>query len=107
MFGVWAEEEGGSPDHTLGAIYVAKPDVPQQGVPQLWRIRKVRIQSMPNQELQHYLLSFGQDLDGEMYVLATDAVGPTGDTGQVYKITQPGIRSSHLNNVRAIPISSW
>ena len=112
IFGIWAEEEAGAPEHIFGAIYVAKPSVPVQGVPQLWRIRKVRIQSMEDMELQHYLLSFGQDLEGEVYVLTTDAVGPSGDTGKVYKFVQPGQRASHLNsapssNAPLNVIGSW
>jgi len=33
-----------------------------------------------------YLKAFGQDADGELYVLAGPALGPFGDTGQVLKI---------------------
>ena len=33
-----------------------------------------------------YLLGFGQDADGELYVLVSDNAGPTGTTGRVYQL---------------------
>ena len=41
----------------------------------------------PNGALGQYLLGFGQDLTGEVYVLAKDNLGPTGNTGRVYRLT--------------------
>jgi hypothetical protein len=32
---------------------------------------------------------FGQDRDGEVYIMATEDLGPVGTTGTVLKITQP------------------
>ena len=39
---------------------------------------------------KNYLTGFGTDLDGEMYVLGKDVLGPTGDTGMVFRIVGPG-----------------
>jgi glucose/arabinose dehydrogenase len=36
--------------------------------------------------LNDFLLSFGQDLDGEVYVLTAENLGPTGNTGTVFRI---------------------
>ena len=36
----------------------------------------------------HFLLGFGQDLDGEIYVLTSDTGAPTGRTGRVYKLVK-------------------
>ena len=36
--------------------------------------------------LGQYLFGIGEDDDGELYVLASDSLGPTGSTGIVYKI---------------------
>ena len=33
------------------------------------------------------MLGFGQDTQGELYVLATSRLGPGGVTGEVFKIT--------------------
>ena len=43
----------------------------------------------PTGRLGHYVLGFGQDPAGEMYVLTTDQTGPTGTTGQVLKLVRP------------------
>ncbi|MEX1184824.1 MAG: PQQ-dependent sugar dehydrogenase [Gemmatimonadota bacterium] len=36
--------------------------------------------------LGQYVLGFGQDLEGEVYVLTSGMAGPTGTTGRVYKL---------------------
>jgi hypothetical protein len=38
-------------------------------------------------ELDSYVLGFGQDNEGEIYVLTTDSLGPAGTTGKVYRLT--------------------
>lgn len=51
--------------------------------------------------LGQYLFGIGEDDAGELYVLASDTLGPTGDTGVVYRIANAG-------NAGAIPtISHW
>lgn len=42
-----------------------------------------------NGELSDVLLSFGQDLDGELYLLTATQLGPTGSTGKVFRFA-PG-----------------
>jgi hypothetical protein len=39
--------------------------------------------------LGQYVLGFGQDLSGEVYVLTTDMTGPAGNTGMIFKIVRP------------------
>lgn len=56
----------------------------------LWKISELRIQGRPGGRLGHYVLGFGQDPAGEIYVLTTDNTGPTGATGNVYRIVRPG-----------------
>ncbi|MHC2992965.1 hypothetical protein OB13_15775 [Pontibacter sp. HJ8] len=78
LFGVLAEDV----EVPSGAIYAANasrndPD---------WSYRKLEITNRPNNELGHYLLGFGEDRDGELYVLTKDNLGPQGNTGKVYKI---------------------
>lgn len=41
-------------------------------------------------ELDAFVLGMGEDGDGELYVLTTDATGPVGATGQVFKIVPAG-----------------
>jgi hypothetical protein len=40
----------------------------------------------PDHALKLWLKGFGEDADGEIYVLASTALGPTGTTGQVFEI---------------------
>lgn len=41
-----------------------------------------------SKEIESFVLGFGEDEDGEIYLLTSDSVGPTGNTGKVYKIVQ-------------------
>ena len=78
LFGVWSQGEG----VTSGAIYAAKASANSSK----WNPRKLSVSNHPDEELGHYLLGFGQDNTGELYVLTTDQTGPQGNTGKVYRI---------------------
>jgi glucose/arabinose dehydrogenase len=80
VFGDWSREFE-EPD---GSLFVAKPR--KQG---LWMMQQLRVATSPAGRLGHYVLGFGQDPAGEMYVLTTDQTGPTGTTGQVFKLVRP------------------
>jgi hypothetical protein len=43
----------------------------------------------PSGRIDHYVLGFGQDLSGEVYVLVSESTGPTGNTGKVFKLVRP------------------
>ena len=86
LFGVAARGQGEG-----GAVYAAQPQ--QSG---LWDF------SAPNfvdntgggvitagGELSDFLLSFGQDLEGEVYLLTAAELGPSGNTGKVFRLV-PG-----------------
>jgi hypothetical protein len=79
--GDWSREEE-EPD---GSLFVAKPR--KAG---LWRMHQLQVATSPTRRLGHYVLGFGQDLAGEMYVLTTDEAGPSGTTGQVLKLVGAG-----------------
>ncbi len=54
-----------------------------------WSMEKVNVTNMP--DWNSYVLSFGQDGDGEIYVMATDLTGPVpggpaGGVDKIYKI---------------------
>lgn len=80
IFGDWSAEF----EEPAGILMVAKPR--KSG---LWNIQFLNITTAPDGELHHYLLGFGQDASGEMYVLTTDNTGPTGSTGKVYQLVSP------------------
>lgn len=77
IFGTWSVTRG-TPD---GLVFVATPK--ESG---LWSYQQLKFANTPSGQLKHYLLSFGQDTKGEIYLLTSDATGPTGSTGKVYKL---------------------
>jgi glucose/arabinose dehydrogenase len=85
VFGDWSESFGGPP---TGKLFVAKQR--KQG---LWQMEQLRIATSPNGELGHRVLGFGQDGDGELFVLTTDNLGPSGTTGKVFKLVSPSGRA--------------
>ena len=80
IFGDWSREFE-EPD---GSVFVASPR--KKG---LWHLEQLRIATSPTGRVGHYVLGFGQDLAGEMYVLTTDQTGPSGTTGKVYRLVRP------------------
>jgi glucose/arabinose dehydrogenase len=82
-------ESAAQPD---GQIFIAKTrDIGGTG---LWGFQEIHFPKLPGQEIGHYVKGFGQDLDGEVYILGTLILGPTGTTGKVFQLTkvsgQPG-----------------
>jgi glucose/arabinose dehydrogenase len=75
VFGEWSMQF----NQPGGRLFIARPNA---------------VADWPSQELQvagtgplgQFLLGFGQDNAGELYVLTSDASGPQGSTGQVLKI---------------------
>jgi hypothetical protein len=51
----------------------------------LWSFEELSLKSYPN-DIDQYLKGFGQDAKGEMYVLTSTMLGPSGNTGKVYKL---------------------
>lgn len=80
MFGDWSREFG-DPD---GTLFVARPR--KKG---LWPMQELRVTTNPSGRIDHYVLGFGQDSSGEVYVLVTKNTGPTGNAGKVFKIVRP------------------
>lgn len=84
FFAAWSggvDEQG---NRLPGRIFVAEPA--SEG---LWPFSELQIVNMPDSSLSQFVLSFGQDQDGEVYVLTTDEAGPTGNTGRVYRLISP------------------
>lgn len=64
-----------------GKLYMANPS--GEG---LWKLEEIRVADRPGGRINEYIRSFGQDDEGELYVLTSDEPGPAGDTGKIYKI---------------------
>jgi glucose/arabinose dehydrogenase len=50
-----------------------------------WTYDEVNLKSQPN-DLGYFLRGFGQDNDGEIYLTVSSMLGPTGNTGKVFKL---------------------
>jgi glucose/arabinose dehydrogenase len=68
-----------------GTLLVASPRKDR-----LWHIQELSVKDRPDGRLGHFILGFGQDMSGEIYVLTSDNTGPTGETGRVYLLVRPG-----------------
>ena len=70
VFGDWSK----SFTAPQGQVLVATPSF--EG---LWPLTRLA-------ELEEFVLGFGEDAEGELYVLTTETTGPTGDTGKIWKL---------------------
>jgi len=55
----------------------------------LWDFEEMQIVNNKNGDLGAFLLALGQDQQGEVYVLTSSNVGPSGNTGMIYRISAP------------------
>jgi glucose/arabinose dehydrogenase len=58
----------------------------------LWQIQELSVKDRPGGRLGHFILGFGQDSRGEVYVLTSDSNSPSGDTGRIYQLVRPAGR---------------
>lgn len=64
-----------------GSIFAAT-----EGLTGQWTLAELGLRDSSNLRLGRLILGFGQDSAGEVYVLTTATIGPSGTTGQVYKL---------------------
>lgn len=72
LFGDWTSTF----DQALGQVLMATLTTTPG---ELWSLEQVA-------QLDAYVLGFGEDAEGELYVLTTENTGPTGSTGKVHKL---------------------
>jgi len=77
IFGALSTNE----EKAAGALLMSTPG----GGSGLWDFEKVALKSFPD-NLGQYVKGFGQDLNGEIYVLSSGQLGPQGTEGKVYKL---------------------
>lgn len=80
IFGTWTQQHG----KPAGAIFLANTE--KEG---MWDFEEMDVLKNGAYGLGHYLLGFGQNNRGEIFVLTTDEEGPIGSTGKVYRIISP------------------
>lgn len=85
VFGQWSQ--GFNPPD--GGLFVAA--VPSEDASGLWKFNDVTINNRDGGTLNAFLLGFGQDTAGEVYVLTSQRTGPAGTTGQVFRLVPPSI----------------
>lgn len=51
-----------------------------------WQMRELKVADRPNGRIGRFILGFGSDAQGELYVLTSGNLAPSGSTGQVYRI---------------------
>ena len=66
-----------------GTLLVATRVPPGQG---LWQIQRLTIANSPSGRVDHFIQSLGQDASGEIYLLTSSRSGPSGSTGEVFKV---------------------
>lgn len=95
IFGNWVWTEAGIGN---GALMVASPpsdwswrmpsapeELMQDDV-KMWAIHNINAVGESKEMIKGFVRGFGEDSDGELYVMASQRAGPTGKTGIVYKI---------------------
>lgn len=56
----------------------------------LWAFEPLPLAGAPDGTIDRYVLAFGQDPKGEVYVLTTDNAGPSGETGRLFLLAPLG-----------------
>jgi glucose/arabinose dehydrogenase len=84
IFGAYSTADMGP----AGAVLAAVP----RSDAGMWTPETIAFSGQANGALGHFLLGFGQDRRGEVYVLTTDNTGPTASTGRVYRLTNTAAR---------------
>ena len=80
IFGIYGQA-GNVPN---GKLYIANR---REG--SLWTYDAIPLKNYPD-NLGQYLKGFGQDLDGEIYIMVSSVQGPTGTNGKIYKLSMVG-----------------
>ena len=82
IFGDWSAHHF---EEAEGLLLIAQPR--KSG---LWKVAELRIQNRPEGRLGHFVLGFGEDAAGELYVLTTDNDRPNRSDGQGLSNRTPG-----------------
>jgi plastocyanin/glucose/arabinose dehydrogenase len=81
VFGDWSDDFAAG----NGKLFVATPA--SDG---LWPMEELTVSNTASGTLESFLLSFGEDEDGELYVLTSGSPGPTGESGRIYRLVPAG-----------------
>ncbi|MCS3798582.1 PQQ-dependent sugar dehydrogenase [Niastella sp. OAS944] len=76
IFGTFSQ----TPTTANGELFVASPSSSDR-----WSYEEVMLKSHPD-DVGYYLRGFGNDDDGEVYLTVSSMLGPSGNTGKVFKL---------------------
>ncbi|MBG0784576.1 MAG: PQQ-dependent sugar dehydrogenase [Anaerolineaceae bacterium] len=79
FFGNWSRNY--QPD---GDVFIGIRPAVETG--ETWAYQAIEFTNTPNGRLNQYLLAFGQDLQGQIYILTSGQTGPSGTSGQVFRL---------------------
>jgi glucose/arabinose dehydrogenase len=85
IFGTFSQ----SPTTANGELFIATPS--GSG---MWSYDEVTLKSHPD-DVGYYLKGFGQDVDGELYLTVSSMLGPSGNTGKIYKLVEVKNKSGY------------
>ncbi len=72
-----------------GVLFVATRPADGKGQ---WTMENLPVENLPNGKLAGFVTAFGEDAEGEVYVLINGRNAVTGKTGKVYKIAPAGTK---------------
>ena len=52
----------------------------------MWGLEELKVAGNTSGRIDAFVLSFGEDTEGELYILTSVITGPTGNRDKVYKI---------------------
>ncbi len=79
VFGDWAT----TPRSGEGRLLIAEP---AEDDSEPWTIEPLAVDGVEDGTIGTHIFAFGEDLDGELYVLVNDTVGPSGEGGRVLRL---------------------
>lgn len=82
IFGDWSQ----SFSQPLGSLFAASQPPGDSGP---WSFEALRIAGRSKERPGEFVLAFGKDTVGELYLLTSKRAGPSGHTGTVYRIIPP------------------
>ena len=72
-------------DQGDGRLYLARPEASDEG---LWKAEEITIAGRPDGRIGEFIRAFGRDGEGEIYLLTSEVMGPSGDSGKIYKLVR-------------------
>ncbi|MFZ2536478.1 PQQ-dependent sugar dehydrogenase, partial [Methanothrix sp.] len=72
-------------DQGDGRLYLARPEASDEG---LWNAEEISIAGRPDGRIGEFIRAFGRDGEGEIYILTSEVLGPSEDSGKIYKLVR-------------------